>query len=118
MHDRFSSFFVGCCYYIKAMCDHDNLIMHTLQSDIERNQTIGKNHQNIPKYLIDAVKLHIQIFEYVTGKISNENFKFIHFNLTSTVFSASSGMLTVLQYLLFYQRMQFLWESYYTKWNK
>lgn len=62
-----TSFFVGCCFYIKAMCDHVNLIMHELQSDIERNRTIETNHQKISNHLIEAVKLHIQIFEYVNN---------------------------------------------------
>lgn len=64
-----TSYYVSCCNYINAMCDHFDLIMEAMRLDLERNQieksprTIEKVRLSITGHFIETVKLHIHILE-------------------------------------------------------
>lgn len=66
-----TSYFVSCCFYIGAMCDHFELMMDSIREDVDHFkskitlETSRFKYFEITQKLNNAVKLHIKCFEYV-----------------------------------------------------
>lgn len=64
-----TSYFVCCCFYMAAICDHFDYLMETIKKDMEccegQSNAIGnaQNRLKIKKQLSDAIDLHVSIFE-------------------------------------------------------
>lgn len=63
-----SSYFVCCCFYIEALCDHFDYLIHSLKDVTEENEAIKnfqEKMQTIKNTISQAVCIHIKVFEYV-----------------------------------------------------
>lgn len=64
-----SSYFMSCCFYIGAICDHFDYIIHSIQNDVERNRTernlsfYQQNIRNLRRNLFQAVEIHNKALE-------------------------------------------------------
>lgn len=64
-----TSYFVGCCLYISAMCDHFGFIMRSTAEDVERLEHVEQSFKrdtltrNLKKKLSQAIEIHVKIFE-------------------------------------------------------
>lgn len=88
-----TAYFVSACFYIVSMCEHFNVIMNCIKSNIKQNQVeifswkIRENELKITKQLAKAIKFHNTIFEYdpknfsYFDNIKGEFIKFLEFQL-------------------------------------
>lgn len=66
-----SSYFVSCCFYIEAICDHFGSIVNSIHQNVEQNKIekdkkkIFANQTRIKQQIRDAVDLHVNIFRWV-----------------------------------------------------
>lgn len=68
-----TSYFISCCLYIRAACDHFNMVINSIDDEIESNQLDNdgsngpKNYQklkrNVSQKLSRAIGIHVNIFE-------------------------------------------------------
>lgn len=63
-----TSYFICCCFYIEALCEHFDALIKLSGNEVERirekNQQItGKFYLKAHNQLSEAVKLHVKIFE-------------------------------------------------------
>lgn len=64
-----TSYFVCCCLYIGAICNHFEFLMHSIRDDVHRNHA----EKNLPKQhklnrqtqanLVQAIQLHVKLIE-------------------------------------------------------
>lgn len=65
----FTSFFVSCCYYIYAMCDHVNVLINSVSKTFEFMQMEEKPwkfkelRQQINTKLCDFIKFQVKVYE-------------------------------------------------------
>lgn len=60
------TYFMCCCFYINACCQHFRLICLQLNKKINRNaQQMDENLMGIKKRLCDALKIHVNLIELV-----------------------------------------------------
>lgn len=66
-----TSYFLCCCMYISAICDHFDVLMGSVQEQVDRYRETSlpleqsKITQNLKDNLIKAVQIHVKSFEYV-----------------------------------------------------
>lgn len=65
-----SSYFVCCCFYIGALCDHFDYLIHSLNDDVEQTQvkenvSMDQRKIRIKDILSRSVCIHIKVFECV-----------------------------------------------------
>lgn len=63
-----SSYFVCCCLYIIAICDHFNLLVHSIQPNIASNRpnsTGTRTHLETEAKFKRVIEVHAEIIEYM-----------------------------------------------------
>lgn len=66
-----TSYFICCCLYLEAMCDHFDELINLVKGDVEINRkeknrsTSRKSEHQIWKNLCDAIKIHGDLYEWV-----------------------------------------------------
>lgn len=64
-----TSYFVGCCLYIRAACDHFDVSIRSTGDDVEllQNETNLMKHPQMIRMLKEklshAIEIHVKIFE-------------------------------------------------------
>lgn len=65
-----STYFVSCCNYIGAICDHFNKLMHSIEIDVQQNQRKQMNQRrfdetkdSIITQFNKAIQIHVEIYE-------------------------------------------------------
>lgn len=64
-----TSYFICCCLYIEAICDHFNCLLNSVMDDTKRNQknTNPLEHERrlrqINKNLSKSIQIHVKVFE-------------------------------------------------------
>lgn len=75
-----TSYFISCCLYITAVCDHFNMVIDSIKFEIKGNQhdNDGSNDQkikrNVKQTLSQAIEIHVKIFEWVTAFQTAQHF--------------------------------------------
>lgn len=61
--------FIGCCYYIAAVCEHYELVLKLIQESIEENQRETNRHRfqentvKIREQIKEIIPIHYKIYE-------------------------------------------------------
>lgn len=64
-----TSYFVACCYYIVAICEHFDLMMDLVKKDVilnnheENLSEYKKRERKIQENLCKAINIHIEVYE-------------------------------------------------------
>lgn len=64
-----TSHFIGCCYYLDAICDHFDCVMASLNCDVQQIKLetkpieYAKIYRRISEKLARAVRVHVKLYE-------------------------------------------------------
>lgn len=125
-----TSYFVACCIYICAMCDHFGVMMRSTSEDVkqlhdEEGPKRVKLMRKFKEKLSQSIEIHVKIFSYVSLSKIDIKIEFIGYDNTKVMFilidlkgfSKRWGRSTVAQYFHCYPWMPSFLPWAYTTWK-